>query len=294
VEAPTYFAAATDSKVNREGGIIEGVSVITVGVAKGHGMLVDGTTLEQVKACAEQFSDGVQVKVNHGTGFDAIVGVLRNFRIDGQKLIADLHLLRNHEKREHVLDVAEEMPGSVGLSISFSGETETINGKDYARCDELYSVDFVSRPAANPSGLFQRVDSTADGMAEVTPQDKSLVDHIRAFFSAPPTPINFEAKAKELETQLAEANLKITEFAALQAKFSELETAKAKADSELKAANEKLGKFDAEVAAKALQITSAQGQPPIVAQPKETAAAVKVELTGLDRVRACFEAQNKN
>jgi hypothetical protein len=176
----TLFAAATGSRVDREYGILRGVSVITEGEAKGHGMIVDGVTIEQVKACAETYVDGLRVKMDHATGIDAMVGVLRDFQIDGIQLRADLHLIKSHEDFEKILEMAENMPGSFGLSISFSGESEDVevpyddtekvepNSGELppsvggsveivraARCMEIYSADLVDQPAANPSGLFQ-------------------------------------------------------------------------------------------------------------------------------------------
>ena len=290
--SPTFFSAVSGSKVNRESGIIEAVSVITEGEAKGHDMFIDATTLQQVKACAEQFKDGVKVKIDHGTGFSSIVGVLRNFRIEGDKLLADLHLLKAHEMRERLFEIAEEMPGSVGLSISFSYTSEKIGKKEYARCEDLYSVDFVDRPAANPSGLFRRVDSPPNGMA----QESSVLDQIKSLLgmSPAPAPVNFEAKARELETQVTDLTAKVSDLAAAKAKITELEAAKAKSDADLKAATDKLATFDAEVAAKALQITSAQGQPaPIAATPETKPGELKANLTGLARVKANFEAALK-
>jgi hypothetical protein len=176
----TLFAAATGSRVDREAGVLRGVSVITEGEAKGHGMIVDSVTLEQVKACAETYVDGLRVKMDHATGIDAMVGVLRDFQIDGIQLRADLHLIKSHEDFEKILEMAENMPGSFGLSISFSGESEDVevpsddteevepNSGELppsvggsveivraARCMEIYSADLVDQPAANPSGLFQ-------------------------------------------------------------------------------------------------------------------------------------------
>jgi hypothetical protein len=173
----TLFAAATGSRVDREAGILRGVSVITEGEAKGHGMIVDSVTLEQVKACAETYIDGLRVKMDHATGIDAMVGVLRDFQIDGPQLRADLHLIKSHEDFEKILEMAENMPGSFGLSISFSGESQDVevpsddieevepNSGELpsgsveivraARCMEIYSADLVDQPAANPSGLFQ-------------------------------------------------------------------------------------------------------------------------------------------
>jgi Skp family chaperone for outer membrane proteins len=108
----------------------------------------------------------------------------------------------------------------------------------------LFSVDLVDRPAANPSGLFQDVDSSANGMAEITAQEKTFLQKLHAFFSTPAEPVNFEVRSRELEAQLTAANTKLTEFAALQAKVSELEAAKAKMETEFAA---KVADFDAKV-----------------------------------------------
>ena len=162
-----FFQSLAESKVDREAGIIAGVSVISVGEAKGHGMFVDGTTLEQVKLSAEQHEDGVKVKTDHWSGFNGIVGVIKNFSIDGDKLRGDLHLLENHEAREKVLEMAEKMPSQFGISISFSGQAETkpvendgiTSEVKFARCESLEACDLVDSPAANASGLFSNAES---------------------------------------------------------------------------------------------------------------------------------------
>lgn len=159
----TIFAAATDARVDAEAGILRGVSIITEGEAKGHGMLVDSTTLEQVKACIDAFgADGVKVKVDHWSGFDGIVGTVKDCVIDGPQLRGDLYLLSTHEATPQILEMATSMPSQFGLSIAFSGAPEEkvveVDGTPvsacYARCEELYSVDLVDQPAANPTGLF--------------------------------------------------------------------------------------------------------------------------------------------
>lgn len=160
----TLFSKFARAEIDAAAGIVSGVSVITVGEARGHyklddkgnlaPMMVDGKTLQQVKACAEQFEGGLKIKLDHGSGAGAIVGVLKNFRIDGDKLRADMHLLETSPHRAYVLELAATMPDSVGLSIVFSGESEFANGCAYARCTELYSCDLVDEPAANPSGLL--------------------------------------------------------------------------------------------------------------------------------------------
>jgi hypothetical protein len=200
----TFFAAATGSRVDREAGILRGVSVITEGEAKGHGMIVDGVTLEQVKACAETYVDGLRVKMDHYTGIDAMVGVLRDFQIDGLQLRADLHLIKSHDDFEKILEMAETMPGSFGLSISFSGESEDVEvpsddseevepnsgelpegGVEIvraARCMEIYSADIVDQPAANPSGLFQAMpeDIKPEEVPPVAPVEEVKVEEVTA------------------------------------------------------------------------------------------------------------------
>jgi len=152
----TLFAAATGSQVDREAGILRGVSVITAGVeAKGHGIWIDQTSLEMVKACAETYVDGLQVKSDHGSGFGEIEGVLRNFQIDDNQLRADFYLIKSGEEYERIMEMAELMPSSFGLSIEFSGVSEEIAEYRYARPVEIYAAALVGQPAANPSGIFQ-------------------------------------------------------------------------------------------------------------------------------------------
>jgi hypothetical protein len=219
----TFFAAATGSRVDREAGVLRGVSVITEGEAKGHGMIVDGVTLEQVKACAETYVDGLRVKMDHYTGIDAMVGVLRDFQIDGLQLRADLHLIKSHDDFEKILEMAETMPGSFGLSISFSGESEDVEvpsddseevepnsgelpegGVEIvraARCMEIYSADIVDQPAANPSGLFQAMSEPETAPVEVPAE-------------APVEEIKAEEVTAELEVKGPEGTQNIPEEAA--------------------------------------------------------------------------------
>lgn len=148
--------------------IIEGVSVISVGEAKGHGLFVDATTLQEVKQCAESYAGGVKVNLDHGAGIKDIVGFCDNFRIVGDKLIADLNLLENADRRAYVLEIAEKLPDTFGISIAFSGPVREIDGKSFASCTELYSADLVQTPAANPTGLFsfQAVDKISHQMED--------------------------------------------------------------------------------------------------------------------------------
>lgn len=208
-----FFSALAAGAVDAEAGIISGVSVITVGEAKGHEMFVDGTTIEQVKACAEQFPDGLQVKVDHFSGFNGIVGVLKNFAIDGDQLRADLHLLQNHDARARIIEMAQTMPSSFGLSISFSGEPEMRDVASeageikarFARCLEIYSADLVDAPAANPDGLFS--------------EQAALVTTLRDQLA---TALALAAQVEPLRQQLAAKDQELTVLRAEHGKLAEL------------------------------------------------------------------------
>jgi hypothetical protein len=157
MEQVITFAASTGA-IDSEAGVIRGVSLITKGPALGHGVMIDDKTLEQVKTAAEQYAGGLKVKLDHSGGAGDIVGYIDALRIDGEKLLGDLHLLQNSPHRAYILEIAQRIPDTFGLSIAFSGPSEKSSDKltTLQRCSEIYSVDLVSEPAANPSGFFAR------------------------------------------------------------------------------------------------------------------------------------------
>jgi len=201
----TDFAALA-GQIDAQSATISGVSVITIGEARGHGMQIDARTLAEVKAAAETYAGGLKVKTDHYTGFNEIVGTLKNFTIDGDQLRADLYLLKNHDATPRILEMAELMPDTFGLSISFTGEhEESEGGTTFARCAEIYSADLVDAPAANPTGLFSaKVDNGKGDMDE-----KQFAEALSAALA----PIN--EKLSAFEAFMAEA---ATKFSALEEK----------------------------------------------------------------------------
>ncbi len=172
-----FAKIATRQEIDTANAVIKGVSVIAKGEAQGHGMFIDGTTLEQIETAASKFSGGLKVRFNHPVkGKDASVlstaGVLKNFRRDGDCLRADLHLLKTESDTPKILEMATLMPESFGLSVVFSGKDEEKDGKKFARCTEIYACDLVDDPAANPTGLF----STNN-------QEKSMFDKFKTQLS---------------------------------------------------------------------------------------------------------------
>jgi hypothetical protein len=155
------FNRILSEAIDRENGVIRGVSVITAGDAKGHGMLIDKTTLEQVVSCASEYTSGVRVNIGHQTGLRESAGYLREFRIEGDRVRADLHILKSETERDRIFEMAETIPETFGLSIAFSGIHELDkSGILLARCQEIYSADLVPEPAANPNGLFEQPKHT--------------------------------------------------------------------------------------------------------------------------------------
>lgn len=150
------------SGVDRAAKTIHGVSVASVGEAKGHNIYLDDTTLKQLKSCAETYKGGLKVKADHGSGVFSTMGLLKNFSLDGNQLRADFEVFGSSAEMEKLFDMAEKIPDTFGFSVAFSGEDQTIGKKLFARCEEIYSADLVSEPAANPTGLFSVKKSTVD------------------------------------------------------------------------------------------------------------------------------------
>jgi len=133
-----------------------GVSILEIGEAKGHDLFVDKMSLEKAMEIMKKAPNGVKVKMNHGSGLDAVVGFARNARIEGDKLVADLKLLKNSPHYGLIKEMADEAPDQFGISLAFVNESETIEGKDYIRPQSIASADLVSSPAAT-NGLFEEV-----------------------------------------------------------------------------------------------------------------------------------------
>jgi hypothetical protein len=255
--------AVLQGQIDAQAATISDVSVITVGEAKGHGMQIDAQTLTEVKAAAETYAGGLKVKTDHYTGFNEIVGTLKNFRIDGDQLRADLFLLKNHDATARILEMAELMPDTFGLSISFTGEhEESEGGTVFARCTEIYSADLVDAPAANPTGLFSaKVDSAKKVMDE-----KQFAEALSAALA----PINDKLSA--FEAFMTEAT---TKFAALEYKPEDEEAPKMEDGEMPESEDEEKEDMSAKLAAELAEIKSLVTN--FGAKPVAPAVAVEVK-----------------
>jgi len=194
-----FQAGRISGRVDREDGVIRGAAVITGGVtARGHDLEVDDKTLEQIVTCGNT-KGRVQVKLNHKDpqALQSICGYLEGFRREGDKVVADWHLLKSHEEFDALMERATRMPDCFGLSAAFAGPPKgekRKDGKQAARCEELLAVDCVAMPAANPAGLFEAVVDTATN-------GKPMNDTIEQNAGAAPEPTMAEVIAAVQELQ---------------------------------------------------------------------------------------------
>ena len=138
-----------EARLEEDSTIIPNVYILSQGEARGHDLFIDKTSIEKAFELMSKAPNGVKVKMNHGSGLDAVLGFARNPRIEGDKLLADLHLLKSSPHYGLVKEMANEAPDQFGVSLAFLNESETIGGKDYIRPQRIESADLVSSPASN-------------------------------------------------------------------------------------------------------------------------------------------------
>jgi hypothetical protein len=184
--------------------VVHDVAVMTEGPAQGHfaevempdgttkeyQIFCDATTLQGVEAASSAFSTGVKVKADHGSGVMSVIGYLTGFRRatadDGkQQTKADFHIFKTVPNLDHLLKLIETLPDTMGFSAMFDQGLQKIGDAFFARCAELFSVDFVTDPAANPQGIFSRtVDTLHKFQAEPNPPMPDLPSDPQAFAAA--------------------------------------------------------------------------------------------------------------
>lgn len=167
-------------------GLLSGVSLIAKGEALGHDMWIDEVTLMQVAEFANQSNNGIKSRFTHPSmsadGMGRHLGRLKDVRVEGEKVIGDLHFAQSAhatpegDLAEYVMKLAEEDPAAAGLSIVFehdqeaeqkfmtkfskdsfmSPDEDNLRNLPHVRLAKLRAADIVDEPAANPEGLFDR------------------------------------------------------------------------------------------------------------------------------------------
>jgi hypothetical protein len=174
---------------------INGVSLAQAVPALGHAVTLDGVTLDQIAAEGNVKKRGVKSRFTHpGLSSDGLgkhLGRIKDLRVEGDKVLGDLHLSELASKSPdgdlaaYVMGLAEEDPEAFGMSIVGSGryvyldedgnerEEEDLEEKGVPegvlpvlRLDTLSACDVVDEPAANRDGMFSASLWASNKMSE--------------------------------------------------------------------------------------------------------------------------------
>jgi len=152
------FTALATPRIDAENGIIRSVSLMEIGDAKGHfdkkgrQVIIDEVTLEQLyKECNKLGK--IKLKANHGSGVFEVIGWAENFALQANKVTADVHIYEAESNRARILEIAEQNPTHMGISMEFTGEDKPRGEVCMSRCDGVLAAALVDDPAAN-SSLF--------------------------------------------------------------------------------------------------------------------------------------------
>jgi uncharacterized coiled-coil protein SlyX len=167
--------------VDRERGTLSDVSILEVGEARGHGVLITPKTVQS--AAKLLIGQTVPAYLSHDGAFNdrltEEIGIFKGFYMDGERLRARTFNALESFKKFHpeefetLFELAEKMPDNFGVSIvfnarlywqleddaeqDFEGEDEPPEGAAFnmpsVQVLEVLSADFVDTPAAN-SSLF--------------------------------------------------------------------------------------------------------------------------------------------
>jgi len=182
---------------------LSNVSILTIGEAKGHNLLIDQKSLEQALEVANSMKR-IKVTMGHGAEVSGILGYIDGFRIEGERLMGDLTLFNTNEA-QFVQHLAQVLPEGFGLSLTFSGVPEEIAGDRFARVTEIYDISVVSTPAANPAGMFSAftavdIKKLQMNEASVEVKKEEIAPVVVAEVAAPAV----EAPVVEVKAELAE------------------------------------------------------------------------------------------
>lgn len=207
---PPIFSAPV-ANIDRELGIIQGVTIARMGPAKGHNGFVDRTFLLQIVDNAASKPAGIKARFGHpnmcSQALGTYLGRFKNYSYTGDLVKADLHLddtaksTPSGDLYTYVLDMAEKNPDMFGASIVFEiGESvfleEEVDGekveKEYFRLKELRATDIVDEPAAT-DGLFsantfpgiatQFLDENPEIMALIFSKPDSIIEFLSNYIT---------------------------------------------------------------------------------------------------------------
>lgn len=148
--------AVNGAQVNKAAGILRRVKIL--GRTSTNGRIYTTEAMQQ----AAKLYEGAKVNLDHEhspSQFDRSVadrlGVLRNVVVEQAGVFGDLHLLMAHPLAAMVMEAAEKMPETLGLSHNAEGKVR--QEEDHVVVESIHrvhSVDLVQSPAT-VAGLFE-------------------------------------------------------------------------------------------------------------------------------------------
>lgn len=174
--------------VDKSGGLIRGCTVAQAGVAAtGKILMLDasGKPTHDEKLAVRQLPvwtdektlatlldaakrrPRFKVREDHDDSVGARAGYSSGFRIDGDRVVADVKLYDAYRHRDLLLETIAENPEQIGLSIDFTPVFEIAKDRALMRVETLDAVDIVDDGAITHRGLF--LSAGVDSAAKVTP-----------------------------------------------------------------------------------------------------------------------------
>lgn len=189
----------TRSKVDYEGRCIYGAALITAGEAKGHTdakgrkVYIDETTLKQIlEQCKAE--GNLKLKIEHNSGVVSTAGYVTNFQMIDSKVVGDLCFYESETATPRLLEIAENNPHHIGISLEFDGKDVTFGNKSLARCSKLYAAAIVSDPAANDSLFEEKKDIDIKKQQPIhipmTPEEQEQMNELTSKYASLEESIN--------------------------------------------------------------------------------------------------------
>jgi len=193
------YTALESPRIDKDNGIIRSVSLMKMGDAKGHfdkkgrQVIIDEVTLEQLfKECKKLGK--IKLKANHGSGVFEVIGWADNFALQADKVLADVHIYESESNRGRILEIADQNPEHMGISMEFTGEDKPRGTVCMSRCDGVLAAALVDDPAAN-SSLFS-------AKAEEETETETNITNMEDEEQTEPTLADLMSKFEEFSTRL--------------------------------------------------------------------------------------------
>jgi hypothetical protein len=303
--------------VDREKNIIHGMTLIQANrEALGHEMFIDEKFVRSVVKQGKETGDiGLKARFDHPSScFSSMgsqIGRFKNFKMQGDKAVADLHLAPfafesnpNGNLGEFLMDAAENDPDIMGNSIVFAGaEPETFNAKDgddenspefiypHARLSKLYGCDVVDEGAAT-DGMFSihgRPDYLAEQAEHFLKEKEDLIRTVlKPLIKEMVTELNNKNKSKMSDNKES-FFVKLTALMSKESEKTSEDTAvNEPKNDDLEAATTALASKTDEVEALTTEVR--EGREALTAVQAELATAKKEFKTSLESIKYDFEA----